>query len=320
MKVLIVTNMYPHHNPEFAYAGIFVKEQKEALERHGINCDTFIIDGFKGKIKYFSSAIKLLSHIRKNQYDVIHAHYGLSGLFTLFTPFKKKWPNVVLTLHGGDILLKQGKRIQVFLTKRIISNISQVITLNEQMNQEVCGLCSNYMTLPCGIETSFFKPNTNSKKKNLVIFPGKKTRQVKNFHFFNEVISTYRKKYEHIDYVELDGFEREDVRDLMQTAKAILMTSISEGSPQSIKEALSSDIAVVSSNVGDVQHVLGQTLGTRIFELSNDATYVADLLHSAITEADQNPGVRRARIMELKLDNDSIADSLISIYQSIQDR
>lgn len=314
IKVLIVTNMYPNHNLEFAYAGVFVKEQKEALERRGISCDLFVIDGFKGKINYLRSSIQLLKIIKCHQYDVIHVHYGLSGLFTLINPFKRKWSNVVMTLHGGDILLEQGKKIQVFLTKLIASRVSHIITLNEKMNSQLSHISTNYSVLPCGVDTTFFKPSHEIEKKDLVIFPGKKERHVKNFEYFAEVIKNYRTKYGDIDYVELDGFERDEVKTLMLTAKAILMTSISEGSPQSIKEALSSDLAVVSSNVGDVKHTLGGTLGTKTFELSSDPSYVADLLYDAINEASQNPGTRRQRVMELQLDNDAIAEKLITIY------
>lgn len=315
MNVLIVTNMYPNHNPEMVYAGIFVKEQKEALELHGISCDVFVIDGFKNSLNYLTSSVRLLIHLKRHRYDAIHVHYGLSGLFMLLTPFKRKWPNVILTLHGGDILIEQGKKLQVFLTKLIISRVGHVITLNETMNSVVSKLRHDYRVLPCGIDTDFFRPSRDIEKKNLVIFPGKKDRKVKNFEYFINVIDYYKSRYGDIDYIALDGFERDEVQFLMSSSKAILMTSISEGSPQSIKEALSSDLAVVSSNVGDVSHVVGKTLGTKIFELSDDPSDVADLLHNAITEASQSPGARRQRILELGLDNKSIAKKLAAIYR-----
>jgi glycosyltransferase involved in cell wall biosynthesis len=307
--------MYPGRNPEMTYAGIFVKEQKEALEKRGVSCDIFVIDGFKSKANYLISSIKLLIHIKKFNYDAIHAHYGLSGLFTLLMPSKRKWKNVFLTLHGGDIHLEQGKTLQVFLTRLILSRVGCVITLNEKMNTIVSKIRNDYKVLPCGIDSTFFQPASQAEKKNIVLFPGKKERQVKNFDYFLKVINSYKEKYGEIDYITLDGFDRDQVKLLMSTSKALLMTSISEGSPQSIKEALSTDLAVVSSDVGDVLNVIGDTPGTKIFQLSEDPSHVADLLRHAITEANQTPNARRSRILDLGLDNKFIADQLIELYK-----
>lgn len=315
MRVLIVTNMYPERNPGMAYAGIFVKEQKEALEELGVDCDVFVIDGFKGKINYLVSSVMLLAHLRRHKYDAIHVHYGLSGIFTLLNPFRRQWRNVVLTLHGGDILVEQGKSFQVFLTKLIVSRVGCVITLNEAMNSVVSKIRHDYIVMPCGIDSSFFQPPANGVREKVILFPGKTERQVKNFPYFERVIECYKERYGNIGYIALDGFGRNEVRHLMSTSQAILMTSISEGSPQSIKESLSSDLAVVSSDVGDVGDVIGETPGTKIFDLSSDPADVADWLHSAIVEADQSPGARRKRILELGLDNKIIAKNLVSIYR-----
>ena len=82
MKVLIVSNMYPDRNPNFEYAGIFVKEQYEQLKNTGdLNVNLYIIDGFKSKFTYLTESFRLYLHLLNTKYDVIHVHYGLSGLF-----------------------------------------------------------------------------------------------------------------------------------------------------------------------------------------------------------------------------------------------
>jgi glycosyltransferase involved in cell wall biosynthesis len=314
MRVLIVTNMYPDHNPETPYAGIFVKEQLESLMRHGVECDLFLIEGFKSKIKYASTALNLFAKSQFGGYDIIHIHYGLSGLFTLLAPFRSLWKRTVLTLHGGDILDDQGKRVQVLITKQVIKRIGKVITLNAKMNTVVAKRHKNYETLPCGVDTDFFSTQDNRCKRDVILFPGRKDRMVKNYALFQAVMNAYAEKYGEMQIIALDGFTREQVRDLMSNSRALLMTSISEGSPQSIKEALSCDLPVVSSDVGDVCSVVGSAPGTRIFQLSDPPDYIADLLHEAIQESTESSGARREHLLRLGLDNEQITKRLIQIY------
>src|SRR5206468_8104652 len=100
-----------------------------------------------------------------------------------------------------------------------------------------------YEILPCGVNTEFFKPMDNIKKDEafkLVIFPADPSRKIKNYFLFQKVMEYLNAKsgciikHEHIH-----NLSREGVRNLMNRADCLLMTSISEGSPQVIKEALS---------------------------------------------------------------------------------
>lgn len=318
MKILIVTNMYPGRNFDFEYAGIFVKEQLEALSKvDNTECQLYIIDGFKSKLNYLFSSLKLLFLLVFKRYDIIHVHYGLSALFILLNPFKRKWNNVVLTLHGGDILVSQGKRVQVWLTKKIIPRVGAVLTLNEEMNEVVSEIRKDYMVLPCGVHPLFLEKDINGKRNINVLFPGRSDREVKNYPFFEAVIERYIVKYGSIKPVILDGYTREEVSDLMISSSVMLMTSISEGSPQAIKEALGSDLPIVSSDVGDVKDVLNSVPGTYIYQSSDAADKVADLLHRAIVEGTDSVGKRKQRIIDLGLSNDQVVLKLFNVYRKL---
>ncbi|MGD8172068.1 glycosyltransferase [Vibrio sp. TRT 21S02] len=316
MKVLIISNMYPDRDKNFTYAGIFVKEQLDELnKREGISCDIFAIDGFKSKLEYLKSVFEINKLLATKKYDIIHVHYGLSGLFMLANPFKC-WKNVVLTLHGGDILIKQGKTMQVALTKKLLRKVGKVITLNEEMNNVVKKFRDDYKVLPCGVDESFFNSEIK-ERKNQVLFPGRKDRPVKNYPFFKAVIEAYNKKFGHLEPVIVDGFTRDEVRDLMKSSSAILMTSISEGSPQAIKESMACNLAVVSSDVGDVAHVLGNTTGTYVYSNTESPEDVAERLNHAIEESQTSPNSRCERIRDLQLGNAQVVDNLVEIYSEI---
>ena len=85
-----------------------------------------------------------------------------------------------------------------------------------------------------------------------ILFSSSFDRKVKDpgfaFHVMEELKSSLNKN---VLLVELKGFSREQVSDLMQASDVLLMCSISEGSPQVIKEAILNGLPVVSNDVGE---------------------------------------------------------------------
>ena len=96
MRVLAVTNMYPTDDePGF---GAFVFEQVDALRRLGIEVDVLSFDGRRDRTAYLRAVARLREQARGG-YDVVHAHYGLSGAVAML---QRRVP-VVTTFHGSDI-------------------------------------------------------------------------------------------------------------------------------------------------------------------------------------------------------------------------
>jgi len=253
MKILFITNMYP--TAENSVFGIFVKEQiDDIVKALQVEWEVYFINArYEGKLKYLRSIFEIPLKIWRGKFDIVHIHYGLSALFLLFFRPKAK---IFLTLHGADILIKQERRIQVWITKRILRKVDKVYILNPEMEAIVKPLNSNYEILPCGVNTDFFKPNgfkTNKEQSRKVVFTSNPQEKVKNFPLFQEVIQLLDKQSgKKIEYKCIHQLSRAGVRDLLNSADCLLMTSISEGSPQVIKEALSCGLPIVSVPVGDV--------------------------------------------------------------------
>ena len=92
MKVLIVCSK------NSGKVAPFITEQAESLRKSGIEVEYFTIvgKGIEGYLKNY----KLLQQAIKNIHpDIIHAHYGLSGLLA---NLQRRIP-VVTTYHGSDI-------------------------------------------------------------------------------------------------------------------------------------------------------------------------------------------------------------------------
>lgn len=316
MKVLLVTNMYP--TPETPYYGIFVKEQMEAICKvhKEVSYTVFFIDGRKSQKEYLKSIFAIHKLINKNEFDLIHVHYGLSGLF-LLKKLKKNIP-VVITLHGGDIQIEQGKKIQVFLTKLILKKADCAITLNNKMDTIVKQYMPFTKIIPCSVDINTFTPAEKRTIENTkrIIFPSDRSRVVKNYPLFKNVVEILKSKYKiQCSTVEIKNMSRSEVSTLYSTSDLMIMTSISEGSPQVIKEAMACNLPVVSTNVGDVANLLKGVKNSAVSK-SMDADMLAELAYQALNNKIE--GIDgRDKIKQMKLDDDSIGESLFDIYNRL---
>jgi len=115
------------------------------------------------------------------------------------------------------------------------------------------------------------------------------------------------------ELLELKGYNRNQVSLLMNACDVILITSFSEGSPQVIKEAMACNLPIVSTDVGDVKEVIGNTEGCYI--TSFDPKDVAEKIKMALDFDKRTNG--RERIKKLGLDSESIAMEIIKLYKNV---
>lgn len=318
MRVLIVTNMYP--TPAKPTYGIFVAEQVEALRKAGPDSvvDVHYINPCEsGNMVYLRSMFELPRIISAGRYDLVHIHYGLSGLF-LLNPFRHIDVPVVLTLHGGDIQPEQGKYVQVALTRRIIRKTDVVLSLNERMSALALHAGARRVEIfPCAVETGLFtppasRPDLRNKDELAVIFPASKNRKVKNYPLFREVLAELAERYGiRTREMILEGKSRAEAAQMMRDADLLLLTSISEGSPQVVKEALSANLPVVSTRVGDVETLLDGVADCACGNPEELAGLVAGVV------AGRYHGMTgRERIFSLGLDSESVAAGILTLYDS----
>ena len=96
MNVLVVTNMYPTSaEPWF---GSFVRDQVEDLRTLGLDVEVLSFDGRKNRSEYARAARRARLLARPGRFDIVHAHYGLSGAVAL----AQRAAPVVTTFHGSD--------------------------------------------------------------------------------------------------------------------------------------------------------------------------------------------------------------------------
>ncbi len=321
MNILYVTNMYPHEG--HPYYGIFVKEQIEAInalngsEGREISSKVIFINSKKTLLVYLWSIVSINFHLIFNRYDVIHIHYGLSGLFLLFNPFIRI--PVVITFHGGDIQKERDRSVQRFISSKLAKKAAICIVLNDKMEDAVKKTGGKTLLAPCGIDTNIFNNTPQNENKNegyTVVFPGSSEIAVKNYPLFKEVINEAERILKsEINIIEIKNMTRSDVAQALNDADCLLMTSFSEGSPQIIKEAMACNLPVVSTNVGDVSDQISGVDNCYIAKENRTESLLEPLL--TVLHSGRRSENSRNMVFDKGLDSGSVAVKIFESYRSL---
>ena len=306
MKVLVVAS---YNKGRFAP---FIIEQADALKKQGCQVEFFGLQG-KGLWGYVLNLPALWRQMKTFCPDVIHAHYGLSGLLA---NMQRRIP-VVTTYHGSDI---NNKSVLRFSRMAICLSAWNVFVSTKTL--EIAKPKKKYSLIPCGIDLSDLqlteksaarqKMNLTAEKK-YVLFAGAFDNKVKNAPLAKEAVSLLCDN--NVELLELKGYSRDEVTLLMCAADAFLMTSFTEGSPQVVKEALACGCPIVSVDVGDVKERTQGVEGCYVAK-TREPQELAELLRNAMTFERKTKG--RERILADGLDNCQVAAKLTDIYQIIQ--
>jgi len=285
----------------------FIQEQTDSIIHKGVIFDFFFIKG-SGVLGYLKNILSYYSKINSFKPDIIHAHYGLSGFFA---NLQFKVP-VVTTFHGSDVNMK---RIRLFsFVAHLFSNHS--IFVSDKIAHKI-PLKKSYSVIPCGINTNLFYPIEKSiirdklgyaQHEKLVLFSSDFSTAVKNYPLAKQAIDLFDFK---VKLIELKGFNREEVNELLNVCDVALMTSFSEGSPQFIKEALACNIPIVSTDVGDVRHLMDGIEGCYVS--SYDPLDIKNSIEKAFSFGKRTEG--RKKIENLSVGD--IANKIIEVYRAV---
>ena len=305
MKILIVANQ------NTGKMSPFVVEQMEALRKEGCEVDTYGVVGH-GVLGYLKNLPALKEKIKECKPDIVHAHYGLSGLLATL---QREVP-VVVTYHGSDI---HSRGILLELSRVAMKRAAYNVFVSKKMFELSGYKKDNYCIQSCGlfldemiqIERTEARDKLGwDKKSKKVLFSGSFNNLIKNVSLANAAVTLAGG----LELIELKGYTRNEVMLVMNACDCIIVTSHRESGPLVVKEAMAVGTPIVSVDVGDVSEVTSGTTGCYISK-SYDANELAGLIRKALAFVGKTNG--RERIIELGLSNDLIAKRLMGIYNLI---
>lgn len=292
----------------------FIEEQISSLMKLNLNIHIFLVRG-KGIWGYFRNIFLLNDFIRKRKIQIIHAHYGYSGLLSIFQILVP----VIITFHGCDV----NNNKERIISKIAASFAKQIIFVEKKMVEKMNYTNkNNYNIIPCGINLSVFYPeekNIIRKKLNWdtnfihAVFASSFDIPVKNAELALMII---RKLKLPIILHELKNLSREEVRNYLNAGDFLFLTSIREGSPMVIKEALACNCPIVATNVGDISERISKIQGC--FITSFEPNDIKQKIIQVIEFVKKNSRINgRNKIIKDGLTNDIIARKIFKIYQEV---
>lgn len=289
-----------------------VKNQSESLSKLGIDIDFFPLT--KGGLFYFRNYLRLKKYLKVNKFDIVHAHYGYSAIIAGLANKRK----TVASLMGSDIYNQFW--IIRFFTKMFAKNVwKQTIVKSLKMNSIV----NNSIVIPNGVDLDLFKQmdKANSKSKvgfvqkyNIVFVAVSPDEKVKNLVLAKNAIALLNDT--NIQLHLVNNIESNMLSYYYSAADLLILTSISEGSPNVIKEAMACNCPIVSTDVGDVKKIIGDTEGCYI--CSYEPEDVANKIKLALAFSEKHGRTKgRNRIINLGLDSESIAKKILKVYDEV---
>lgn len=325
MRILAVTNMYP--KPKIPWHGIFIEQQIKGLRSLGVEVDIVFLDRLQeGMRVYRVAGEKVRSKIEEFKPDLIHIMYG-GVMADHVTKAVNSLPTVV-TFHGSDLLgenlsglwRKLISRYGIYASWRAARRANGIVVVSKILQEALPKFIdkSKVRVIPCGIDLERFKILDRQlccEKLGWdfnyfnILFNGNSDNPVKRPHLARNVVNALDRFGINAKLHEMRSVPNHLVPIWLNASDVILLTSLHEGSPTIIKEAIACNLPVVSVEVGDVRERTEGIEGCHIaLPDVKDLSGKLALVFGNRTRIDG-----RSKVEDLSLEN--VARRLISFYE-----
>jgi len=311
MKILVVSRLKPNNK-----ISIITHRQMCSIQNLGHDLIYFSVDK-GGLFGYISSLIKLRKLLRNDNFDVVHAHYSLCGIISTLAGAN----HLVVSLMGSDA---KNSKLNKFVIKYFLEKKwAKVIVKSEEMLSTIKTygkLKKEIIVLPNGVDFELFKPikkqdarkqlGWNSQEK-IILFGSDPARTEKRYDNAEKAVKNLMTQEYKIELKILKDVVPENVPLYINGSDVVLLTSDREGSPNIIKEAMACNIPIVTTKVGDVEMLIGNTPHCIIIEENN-----LKLISSALSNILSSSIERTKGREKIKwLSNELIAKKLVDFYE-----
>jgi len=320
IRILVVTSEWP--TAEQPYRVPYLVRHVDFLRRAGVQVDVFPFRGARRPVNYMRARQQLQRRLRETPYDLVHAHFGQSALL----PWPKRLP-LVVTFHGCDIQgvkrpdgrMSWGGAVLQKLSQLVARRAEAVILVSERMrcflppsvHAPVIPMGLDFDQLPEMSQEDARRQLGMAPSEKLVLFVGDPNEPVKRYDLARCAVDLLNRRYPARLVVGWGVLPRQ-IPVMMRACDVLVMTSIQEGSPCVVKEALACDLPVVSLNVGDVPVRLDGVEGCEVCADERPETIAASLERTL-----RRGGRILGRQAVLDLDERLLAEQVIAVYRGV---
>ena len=327
LRVLAVTNIYP--TPERPALGTFVEQQIKGLRAIGLEVEVEFVDrAGRGMGVYRDAGARARRRAREIGADLVHVMYGgiLADEVTREVTDRPRLVSFCGSDLLGELLSGWWRRVVsglgVRASHRAARRADGIIVKSRNLRDALpTGLGTKpVVILPNGVDLARFSPLDRATcRESLgwsassfhVLFPFNTGDRRKRPWLAQAAIDRVRERGVAAELHPLRDVPHERVPVWINACDAVLLTSLHEGSPNVVKEALACDVAVVSLDVGDVRERLEGIAGCYL------ATPDPGDLAGCLQRVHEGPGRVQARARMADFSIDRVAARLERVYRDV---
>jgi glycosyltransferase involved in cell wall biosynthesis len=300
--------------------------QIQSIVQAGVDVEIVDMRGIP-KLKYLQVIPKVRRALRS--VNVVHAHFGYCGWLALLgRKLAMRRVPIVISFMGDDLLgtpldelgtLQRSSLIAARINCRMAKRYDQVIVKSAEMSQRLGTVPCH--VIPNGVDLDSFRPQARHEARGRlgwsveglrVLFPGNPANPRKGHGLAKAAVSIAGQSLgQTIELIPLWGVKPEWVATYMNACDAMLMTSLIEGSPNVVKEALGCNANVIAVPVGDVHDMLYGV--EHCVCTSREAPEIAKALVHVLRQAQASNG--RDVLRQRGLSLEGVARQIISVYE-----
>jgi len=312
MRVLVVTNFVP--DATAPQRGRWVLDQVEEIRRLGLEVDVFSFP--RGSGNYIPAALRLRRLLRRESFDLVHVHYGLTAWSALLAGARP----LVVTFHGTDVRHPLVGPLSRRLAWRadLVAAVSRALFAAEDDRPGLPPVPGSAV-LPCGPDLGRFRPlpRTEARRRlgldpagRYLLFPANPDRPEKRADRAAEVAAASG-----AELLTGGSIEPDRMPLWVNAANAVLVTSDYEGFGLACVEALACNVPVLSTPVGVAPFALAGIAGTVCAPF--DVTIWSEALrpHLAASDPRVDGAARAASLSAARM-----AERTIAAYRDVLDR
>ncbi len=311
----------------------FVKSQADSIQQAGWKVFLSIVDdrtSFGGVLRNFRRIRREVAHV---QPDIIHAQYGSVTAAVAYCV--KGYVPLVVSFCGDDLLgtpnpgwlwrvREKGARIIGLAASCGAAAI--VAKSSNLLGALPSSLRSKAVVLPNGVNMSWFVPLDKDQARGKLGWPkgervilfnasGHTEAYRKNFPLAQESVGILARSVRDVTLRQMCDVSPDEVPWMLNAADCLLVTSLHEGSPNIVKEAMACNLPVVSVPCGDVVERLKGTNPGKICPY--DANSLAEAMREVLRMGCRSNG--REQLVAQGLSAVRVAERLVQIYSAVQE-